>query len=400
MRLVHLSDLHLGYRQYQRLTPTGVNQREADVAATFRSVVDRIIDLRPELVVVAGDVFHNVRPSNQAIVHAFLQFNRLVSSLPESAIVLVAGNHDTPRTSETGGILQLFAQLNGLDVVDREPRRLSFPHLDLSVLAVPDVPGLVKPSFTVDSNARFNVLAMHCGIEGLTDTVAWDRPPVEVSPSELNAPAWDYIALGHYHVYREVKPNTYFSGSIDYTSVDTWGERREEDPRGETGPKGKGFIERDLVTGEHRFHLLPPSRPLIELPQINARNLAASDIDDRIHSIVDACVDGIDDKIVRLTVWDIPRHVARELDHKSIREYKRRALSFQLDLRRPELHRVTTSGAPARRPSLNEIVREKLATRTIDADIDRDALIERAIAYLDEAQVAAVVSTPPAPVEA
>ncbi len=103
---------------------------------------------------------------------------------------------------------------------------------------------------------------------------------------------------------------------------------------------------------------------------------------------------------MRLTVWDIPRHVARELDHKSIRDYKRRALSFQLDLRRPELHRVTTSGAPARRPSLNEIVREKLATRTIDADIDRDALIERAIAYLDEAQVAAVVSTPPAPIEA
>ena len=39
MRLVHLSDLHLGYRQYQRLTPGGVNQREADVATTFRTLV-------------------------------------------------------------------------------------------------------------------------------------------------------------------------------------------------------------------------------------------------------------------------------------------------------------------------------------------------------------------------
>jgi hypothetical protein len=397
MRLVHLSDLHLGYRQYQRLTPTGVNQREADVAATFRLVVDRIIDLRPELVVVAGDVFHNVRPSNQAIVHAFLQFNRLVSALPESAIVLVAGNHDTPRTSETGGILQLFAQLNGLDVVDREPRRLSFPHLDLSVLTVPDVPGMVKPSFTVDSNARFNVLAMHCGVEGVNDDMVWNRPPVEVSRQELASPGWDYIALGDCHVYREVLPNAFYSGSIDYTSVDTWGELREEF---DGSVKGKGFVERDLVTGKQTFHPLPPSRPLINLPPIDARNLVAADVDHRIRGIVDACVDGIDDKIVRLTVWDIPRHVARELDHKSIREYKRRALSFQLDLRRPELHRVTTSGAPMRRPSLNDIVREKLATRTIDADIDRDALIERAIAYLDEAQVAAVVSTPPAPIEA
>jgi DNA repair protein SbcD/Mre11 len=396
MRLVHLSDLHLGYRQYQRLTPNGVNQREADVATTFRVVVERIIELRPELVVVAGDVFHNVRPSNQAIVHAFLQFSRLVAALPESAIVVVAGNHDTPRTSETGGILQLFAQL-GLDVVDREAKRLSFPTHDLSVLAVPDVPGLVKPAFTPDPNARFNVLALHGVIEGLSDGKAWDRPPVEVSPSELNAPSWDYIALGHHHVCTEIKQNAFYSGSIDYTSLDTWGEKREEL---DAGVSGKGFIERDLVTGEHTFHALQPSRPLIDLPQINARNLVAGEIDDRIRSIVDACVDGVDDKIVRLTVWDIPRHVARELDHKTIRDYKRRALSFQLDLRRPELNRVGASGAPIRRPSLNDMVREKLMTRPLDADVDRDALIERAIAYLDEAQVAAVVSTPPAPIEA
>ena len=55
---------------------------------------------------MAGDVFWRP-PSNQAIVHAFLQFNRLVRPFG-SAIVLVAGNHDTPRTSETGGILQLL----------------------------------------------------------------------------------------------------------------------------------------------------------------------------------------------------------------------------------------------------------------------------------------------------
>jgi DNA repair exonuclease SbcCD nuclease subunit len=396
MRLVHLSDLHLGYRQYQRLTPTGVNQREADVAATFRLAVDRVIELRPELVIVAGDVFHTVRPTNQAILHAFLQFNRLAVALPDSKIILVAGNHDTPRSSETGGILQLFAQL-GLFVVDRQAERLSFPDLDLSVLAVPDVPGIVKPTFNTDPNARFNVLALHGEIPGLSDGVAWDRAPLEVSLEELNAAQWDYVALGHCHVYRQIRPNAYYAGSIDYTSLNTWGEKAEER---DAGLKGKGFVERDLLTGEQTFHLLDTSRPLVDLQSIKARDLTAADIDQRVRALVDACVGGIDDKIVRLTVWDIPRHIARELDHKSIREYKRRALSFQLDLRRPELNRITASGSPARRPSLNEMVREKLMTRPIDADIDRDALIERAIAYLDEAQVAAVVSTPPAPIEA
>src|SRR5580765_3193777 len=100
MRLVHLADLHLGYRQYQRLTPGGVNQREADVAVTFRTAIDRIIALRPDVIVVAGDIFHSVRPTNQAILHAFLQFSRLARELPNALIVLVAGNHDTPRSSE------------------------------------------------------------------------------------------------------------------------------------------------------------------------------------------------------------------------------------------------------------------------------------------------------------
>ena len=52
MRLVHLSDLHLGFRQYQRLTPTGINQREADVAATASRAVAQIIACAPDLIVV------------------------------------------------------------------------------------------------------------------------------------------------------------------------------------------------------------------------------------------------------------------------------------------------------------------------------------------------------------
>jgi DNA repair exonuclease SbcCD nuclease subunit len=85
VRLVHLADLHLGFRQYQRLTPAGVNQREADVARSFARAVDKTVALRPDLVVIAGDVFHTVRPSNPAILHAFKQFMRLRLSLPGRA---------------------------------------------------------------------------------------------------------------------------------------------------------------------------------------------------------------------------------------------------------------------------------------------------------------------------
>ena len=51
--------------------------------------------------------------------------------------------------------------------------------------------------------------------------------------------------------------------------------------------------------------------------------------------------------------------------------------------------RTHASGAPGRRPSLNELVREKLLARPLDADIDRGALVDRAMKYLDEAQAVA-----------
>jgi exonuclease SbcD len=388
MRLVHLSDLHLGYRQYQRLTPGGVNQREADVAATFRASIDRAIALSPDLIVVAGDVFHTVRPTNQAILHAFIQFARLRQAVPDADIVLVAGNHDTPRSTETGGILQLFSQL-GLHVIDRAASRISLRGGELSVLGVPDVPGVQRPELKPDATARFNVMVVHGEVQGMlpASMANADRAALEISHEELGASRWDYVALGHYHVYREVAPNAFYSGSIDYTSANTWGELYEERLAGLTG---KGIIERDLVSGAHTFHPLPAARALIDLQAINARDMTVADLDAAIRAAVDACPGGIDDKVLRLMVRDVSRHMPRELDHKAIREYKRRALNFQLDFRRPEALRLHATGAPGRRPSLNEIVREKLLSRPLDADIDRAMLVNRALAYLDQAQVSEV----------
>ena len=384
MRLVHLSDLHLGFRQYQRLTPGGVNQREADVATTFRAVIDRVIALRPDAVVVAGDIFHTVRPTNQAILHAFLQFSRLVRSLPDAVIVMVAGNHDTPRSTETGGILQLLAQL-GITVVDREPKRLAFPERDLSILAVPDVPGMELPAFIPDSAARYNVLVLHGEVEGMLPAAVADRAGLEIKRADLGS-RWDYIALGHYHVYREIAPNAFYSGSIDYTSANPWGELSEQRM---AGVPGKGIVERNLDTGEQLFHAIAPARPLVDLPPVNARGLAAAELNERIRATVESAPGGIENKIVRLTVREVPRHMGRELDHKTIREYKRRALNFHLDLRRPEAAHRQAAGGPGggrRQVDLKEVVLEKLRARPLDADVDRETLLARASQYIDEAQ--------------
>lgn len=379
MKLVHLADLHLGFRQYERQTAAGNNQREADVAATMQKVIDKVLEIRPDIVLIAGDVFHTPRPTNSAIVHAFLQFTRLVQELPQSIVVMVAGNHDTPRTAESVSILRLFSSL-GINIAERTPKRFSFRD-GVSVLAVPEMGG--TPALEIDPAARINLLVIHGEVQGVIPRHT-DRPPMSIPPRTLEAQKWDYIALGHYHVYREVLPNAFYSGSIDYTSSNPWGEMVEEKGI------GKGIIERDLETGAHTFHAIAPARSLVDLPPIEGANWSPAAIDDAIRERVEQCEGGIDGKIVRLVMKDVPRHMVRELDHKALRELKRRALNFNLDSRRPEIIRPPKPekgepGTRPRRPSLAEMLSQKLQERAIAGDIDRAGLVALGLHYLEEA---------------
>jgi DNA repair exonuclease SbcCD nuclease subunit len=400
VRLVHLSDLHLGFRQFQRQTPAGINQREADVAASFARAVDKLIAITPDVILIGGDVFHTVRPTNTAILHAFRQFSRLVDALPDTQIVVVAGNHDMPRSTETICILRLFEQgfvareRDGADqalralpilVADREARRLEFPHLGLSVLAVPDLPpGTVD--LAPDPAWKYNVLLLHGEVKGaLPNADTADRAAMQIALEDVARPGWDYVALGHYHVYKRVADHVLYSGSLDYTSTNPWGELAEEK---EAKLPGKGMIERDLRTGKQTFHPLPVTRAFLDLPPIEGSGMSAADLDAAIQRAVSRVKDGIDGKVVRLVARDVPRHIARELDHKALRELQRRALHFHLDTRRPEVVRRHVSGSPGRRPSLAEMLRESLRARAVPSDVEREALVALGRQYLEAAEMA------------
>ncbi len=378
MKLVHLSDLHLGFRQYQRQTDRGLNQREADVAKAFQKAIDKIIDIKPDVILVGGDVFHAVRPTNPAILHAYAQFARLVETLPDAIVVMVAGNHDTPRTTETGWILRLFSSL-GITVVEDQAKNLRFD--DLAVLAVPS--SAPTPNLIADTSARYKVLLVH----NLLDEMAARIGPHAMSPrnltlSDINPGQWDYVAMGHYHVYEKLAPNVFYSGAIEYTSSNIWGEIDEEHHR---GVKGKGFIEHDLATGAHTFHQLPLARRVVDIRQIEGKGMTSAELSDAICAAVDGCDGGIDDRIVRLIVRDVPRHILRDIDHRRMREFKRRALNFLLDARRPDPVRLeAVGGAPGKRASLAETVRLMLESREVTPGIDRKTLVDLGLHYLTE----------------
>jgi DNA repair protein SbcD/Mre11 len=391
MRLVHLSDLHLGYRQFQRQTASGINQREADVGSVFRAAIDKIIDIKPDLVVIAGDVFHNVRPPNPAILLAFTQFSRLVRELPDAIVVIVAGNHDAPRSAETVCILRLFLPL-GIHVVDTEAKRLTFPDRDLAVLAIPDTPA-PRPALHPDTAFGRNVLVMHSELRGIIPLSATDteRAALQVDPDDIGYDRWSYVAMGEYHIHRRLHHNAFYSGALEYTSFNIWGELQEEK---EARLRGKGIVEYDLDTKKKVFHALTPARALVDLPIVDASGLTAIEVDAAIRDNVEHWPGGIEDRIVRQVVIDIPRHISRELDQRALREYKRRALSFQLDSRRPEILRQTGSGAAGRKASLTDTVRDWLWARTLAPDVPRDAFVELGLRYLKQAESTEIDALP------
>ena len=103
---------------------------------------------------------------------------------------------------------------------------------------------------------------------------------------------------------------------------------------------------------------------------------------------------GLEDKVVRLVIKEIPRQVSRELDHRALREYKKRALAFNVDFRRPEATKKQIAGAPTRRPSVADVVREALHTRPIPSDLDRGRLVELGMKYLDDAEAVPATAQP------
>jgi hypothetical protein len=385
VKLAHLADLHLGFRQFDRQTPRGGNQREADVAEAFRRAVDDLLEQRPHLIVIAGDVFHSVRPTNPAILFLFQQLQRLRTGLPNTPVVMIAGDHDTPRSSETGTILRLYDVLGVETAVDM-PRRIVFPTLDCAVLAVPHqtVAREDRPALRPEPGGpTLNVLVTHGHPPGLGEARGTLEYGGAVVSREALAPEkWDYVALGHYHSALAVASNAWYSGSLDYLPPNPWGQRQDETDQHRPG---KGYLLVELPGARVTFRPVAPVRRHLELPPISGAGLSAKELDAAIAERVSASKPPIDDQIVRLLMWDVSRATARDLDHAAIRGYKARALNFHLDVRRPEAHREVGMGAPGRRQTLPETVREFLGRRPLDAELNRETFVRLGVEYVEAA---------------
>jgi DNA repair exonuclease SbcCD nuclease subunit len=89
MLISHISDMHLGYAQFS------LEEREEDVYRAFNEAIDISIKERVKLVILAGDIFHNPRPSGKAIITLGNALKKLKDKQIHSAFIL--GEHDISR---------------------------------------------------------------------------------------------------------------------------------------------------------------------------------------------------------------------------------------------------------------------------------------------------------------
>jgi exonuclease SbcD len=321
MRLVHISDTHLGFSAYNRIdSASGVNQRELDFYSAFTQGVYRIIELKPDLVVHSGDLFDTVRPQNRAIDVALRQLIRLSDAGID--VVLISGNHSTPRLSETGNIFRIFEHLRNVHPV-HSPGVETIISGDTTVHAIPHSANppmsAALSNIRMSSETKHNVLVLHAGIDG-SSMFRMDEFNEQIVTPKMIPGDMDYVALGHYHRFSEVRKKMYYSGSTERSGF------------GEVGQR-KGFVEVDLDRGQVEFHELK-TREMIDLPSVDGKGLTATDIMANVRERAEA--DDLNGKIARLAINEVGADALRSLDLATMRRYGSDALHFELKIERAD----------------------------------------------------------------
>ena len=365
MRLVHISDTHLGFSAYSKLDPgEGINQREVDIYRAFEQAVDKTIELKPDVIVHSGDLFDTVRPQNRAIDFALRQLLRLSEAGIET--VLISGNHSTPRLRETGNIFRIFEHLRNVHPV-HEPGSTKIVIGDVAVHAVPHSsnPSLVSvlSKLSPARDSRFNVLVLHAGILD-SHTYKMDEFNEQNVPLAAIKGAWDYVALGHFHQYAKVAENAYYSGSTERLG---FGESVND----------KGIVEADLEKHSVKFHKLA-IREMLDLKTLDAANLASSEILREAKDLVSSSA--IDDRIARLVISNVSSDAYKSLDVSALRRLGGSALHFELKIDRLDSE-VRQEGGDTQIGLLADEFRKYVA-RLEMADEKKRRLIDLGLPYL------------------
>ncbi len=329
MRGVAVADVHLGFRAFSDVTD-GRNTREVDVEQAWFRTVQKITEIQPDLVTIAGDIFQHPRVSDHA-KKAFIGGLYDIMLDCRCPIIVLKGNHDAGKTADVLTPLQLPAGLIDQLYIVETPKRilLNCGGEEAAVSCFPYVTG-VSPQASMhegtvyklepDPKADVNILLMHAAVRGDRIDLPYFYGAGEQSLDiGREIQRWDVIALGDYHEHTMLDEGrlAFYSGSLERTSSNIW---QEEAP--------KGFVEYDTDGDKVTFHEID-TRPMIDIDFVGD---TAEHVNLKLQAMIQD-YETLTDALVRLKVDDFPREEREHIDWALVRTLKSRCTHFYLDIR-------------------------------------------------------------------
>ena len=221
LSFVHAADVHLGYTQY------GLEARREDFNRAFLEVVDKTIELKPDFMIIAGDIFHHARPSNATLETAIKGFRRLQESgIP---VLAVDGSHDSAPNLITGtilipldaaGLLHYLPHHSGACWRNERCYVYGVPNFRSRRKTEEQLPLFYEQNKLSSDPTLFNIFVFHMAL----DLPNLTPPQMEAeAPPELIPDGFNYYAGGHIHKpakFRFKSGVLVYSGSIESVHYD------------------------------------------------------------------------------------------------------------------------------------------------------------------------------------
>ena len=367
MKLCHLSDSHLGAGEnHPRRGKSGLTLRQEDMITAFCEAVDKIIDIKPDLCIHAGDLFHTVRPMNRVMAIAGEQLYRLAQ---ENGIptVIIGGNHDTPRQAHIGSALDVYRRIENLHVAAGGEVEV-FKIGDCKCHALPhclttDAQSEQLARCLPDPNAKYNVLIAHGVAAGMPEFSMADLGELELPLDILDR--FDYAALGHFHNFCKVSVRAFYAGSTERLS------QSERDA-------AKGFAVVDLEPLKVSFHEIN-CRPMVDIAAIDATGIRGDELARILREQVEQVQAG--DKIVRVSVTGVSEETLKTILAQEIAALKQNSFALDIRFEKEKAEDDTPEFGRSSIGRLDVAFVEFLDTVEL-AGFDRDRLKREALQYL------------------
>lgn len=210
MRLLHLTDTHLGAEGWYRGAPAGWTRADDHLAA-MRQALEPALREEVDVVVHSGDLFDRSKPPRKAIDEAAALFEEVAARVP---VLLMPGNHD-----RHGLRLHFSGGLRGVRIFD-EPARVQLGELDVALVPYEREHAAWAAIATIAHGA--DLLFAHqsfdgCRVPGFTFRAGHHGETV--AAHELPDVPW--IACGHLHPRQTLRLGTsriVFAGSTERTA--------------------------------------------------------------------------------------------------------------------------------------------------------------------------------------